>query len=123
MPYVTGVIFWRYWSALRLLVNRDLHQKYRELRLGYLWAILEPFGLSLTMWFVFQILLGGRKFGLQPYYLFLTVAILPWWWFVNGISASTRTCSRHQLDAFVSVRVVTTFAHRGAHSRGSTGRG
>jgi ABC-2 type transport system permease protein len=88
--YVTEVILWQYRSALRLLVNRDLHVKYRTLRLGYLWAILEPLGLSVVMWFVFEVLLGGRKFGLHPYYLFLTVAILPWWWFVNGISACTR---------------------------------
>lgn len=73
-----------------LLVRRDLSQKYRKLRLGYLWAILEPLGMSVTMWFVFEILLGGRKLGQQPYYLFLTVAILPWWWFTSGIASSTR---------------------------------
>jgi ABC-2 type transport system permease protein len=73
-----------------LLARRDLSQKYRRLRLGYLWAILEPLGMSVTLWFVFEILLGGRDLGQQPYYLFLTVAILPWWWFTNGISASTK---------------------------------
>lgn len=81
---------WRYWSALRMLVSRDLHHKYRKFRLGYLWAILEPLGMSVTMWFVFQVLLGGRQLGDQPYYLFLTVAILPWWWFTSGIASSTR---------------------------------
>lgn len=73
-----------------LLVRRDLSQKYRKLRLGYLWAILEPLGMSVTMWFVFEVLLGGRKMGQQPYYLFLTVAVLPWWWFTSGISSSTK---------------------------------
>jgi ABC-2 type transport system permease protein len=82
---------WRTRHSLRLLVSRDVNQKYRKLRLGYLWVILEPLGLSATMWFVFQVLLGGRKMGDQPYYLFLTVAILPWWWFTSGISASTRS--------------------------------
>ena len=90
MPYVTEVLLWRYRSVLRMLVVRDLHVKYRQLRLGYVWAILEPLGMSVTMWFVFEVLLGGKKLGLQPYYLFLTVAILPWWWFVNSISGSTR---------------------------------
>lgn len=90
MPYVTEVTLWRYRSALRMLVSRDLHHKYRKFRLGYLWAILEPLGMSVTMWFVFQVLLGGRRLGDQPYYLFLTVAILPWWWFTSGIAASTR---------------------------------
>lgn len=73
-----------------LLVRRDLSQKYRKLRLGYLWAILEPLGMSVTMWFVFEVLLGGRDMGQQPYYLFLTVAVLPWWWFTSGISSSTK---------------------------------
>jgi ABC-2 type transport system permease protein len=90
MPYVTEVLLWRYRSVLRMLVVRDLHVKYRQLRLGYVWAILEPLGMSVTMWFVFEVLLGGKKLGLQPYYLFLTVAILPWWWFVNSISGCTR---------------------------------
>ncbi len=81
---------WHSRASLRLLVSRDINQKYRKLRLGYLWVILEPLGLSVTMWFVFQVLLGGREMGEQPYYLFLTVAILPWWWFTSGISASTR---------------------------------
>lgn len=81
---------WGHRAALRLLVSRELHQKYRNYRLGYLWAILEPLGMSVTMWFVFQVLLGGRRMGEQPYFLFLTVAILPWWWFTNSISASTK---------------------------------
>lgn len=90
-PYCARVGIWRSRQALFLLVRRDLSQKYRKFKLGYLWAILEPLGMSVTMWFVFEILLGGRDMGQQPYYLFLTVAILPWWWFTSGISASTRS--------------------------------
>lgn len=81
---------WEHRAALRLLVSRDLHRKYRNFRLGYLWSILEPLGMIVTMWFVFDILLGGRRLGEQPYFLFLAVAILPWWWFTKGISAATR---------------------------------
>lgn len=73
-----------------MLVSRDLHRKYRNFRLGYLWSILEPLGMAVTMWFVFEVLLGGRKLGEQPYFLFLAVAILPWWWFTNSIAAATR---------------------------------
>ncbi len=73
-----------------MLVARDLQRKYRNFRLGYLWSILEPLGMTTVLWFVFSVLLGGRKLGEQPYFLFLSVAILPWWWFTKGISASTR---------------------------------
>ena len=73
-----------------MLVARDLQRKYRNFRLGYLWSILEPLGMTTVLWFVFSVLLCGRKRGEQPYFLFLSVAILPWWWFTKGISASTR---------------------------------
>ncbi len=73
-----------------MLVVRDLHKKYTKFRLGYFWTLLEPLGMSMVLWFVFSVLLGARALGLQPYLLFLSVAILPWWWFTQGITASTR---------------------------------
>ena len=74
-----------------MLVVRDLHKKYTRFRLGYFWTLLEPLGMAMVLWFVFWVLLGARALGLQPYLLFLSVAILPWWWFTKGIQASTRT--------------------------------
>jgi len=78
-----------------MLVLRDLQKQYTKFRLGYLWTLLEPLGMSLVMWFVFTQLLGGRKLGLQPYFLFLAVAILPWWWFSKGISGAAKTFRRN----------------------------
>ena len=69
-----------------MLVLRDLQRQYTKFRLGYLWTIIEPLGMSIVLWFVFSMLLGPRKLGLQPYLLFLSVAILPWWWFTKGIA-------------------------------------
>lgn len=77
-----------------MLVLRDLQKQYTKFRLGYLWTLLEPLGMSVVLWFVFSVLLGARALGLQPYLLFLTLAILPWWWFTKGISASTRVFRR-----------------------------
>lgn len=77
-----------------MLVMRDLQKQYTKFRLGYLWTLLEPLGMSLVLWFVFSVLLGARELGLQPYVLFLTLAILPWWWFTKGIAASTRVYRR-----------------------------
>jgi ABC-2 type transport system permease protein len=73
-----------------MLVLRDLQKQYTKFRLGYLWTLLEPLGMSLVLWFVFSVLLGARALGQQPYVLFLSLAILPWWWFTKGIAASTR---------------------------------
>ena len=77
-----------------MLVLRDLQKQYTKFRLGYLWTLLEPLGMSLVLWFVFSVLLGARALGQQPYVLFLSLAILPWWWFTKGISASTRVFRR-----------------------------
>jgi ABC-2 type transport system permease protein len=94
---------WQHRQVLRMLVIRDLQKQYRKYRLGYLWSLLEPLGMSLVLWFVFSVLLGARKLGLQPYMLFLTIAILPWWWFTKGIAASTRVFRRDTGQLMVSL--------------------
>ncbi len=81
---------WENRLALRTLVSRDLQKVYRGFRLGYLWSILEPLGMTVVLWFVFDILLGGRRMGEHPYFLFLSVAVLPWWWFTKGITQTTK---------------------------------
>jgi ABC-2 type transport system permease protein len=78
-----------------MLVQRDLQRRYSKFRLGYLWTLLEPLGMSVVLWFVFSILLGPRGLGLQPYLLFLSLAILPWWWFSKGINASTKVFAKN----------------------------
>ncbi|PQM58882.1 MAG: hypothetical protein CL523_05780 [Actinomycetales bacterium] len=94
-PIVNAVrSIWEHRQVLRMLVLRDLQKKYTRFRLGYLWTLLEPLGMSLVLWLVFSVLLGARALGLQPYLLFLSVAILPWWWFSTGIGASTRIWRR-----------------------------
>lgn len=77
-----------------MLVLRDLQKQYTKFRLGYLWTLLEPLGMSVVLWFVFSVLLGARALGQQPYVLFLSLAILPWWWFTSGIAASTKVFRR-----------------------------
>ncbi len=79
---------------LRMLVLRDLQRQYTKFRLGYLWSLLEPLGMALVLWLVFSVLLGERALGLQPYLLFLSVAILPWWWFLKSVQASTKIFRR-----------------------------
>jgi len=80
--------------VLRMLVLRDLQKTYTKLRLGYLWTLLEPLGMSIVLWLVFSVLLS-RHIGQQPYALFITVGILPWWWFTKGIAQSTRSFKRN----------------------------
>lgn len=86
-----------------MLVLRDLQRQYTKFRLGYLWTIIEPLGMAIVLWFVFTMLLGPRKLGLQPYLLFLTIAILPWWWFTKGIAQMARVFQRNRAQLRVSL--------------------
>lgn len=86
-----------------MLVLRDLQKQYTKFRLGYLWTLLEPLGMALVLWFVFTQLLGGKKLGLQPYFLFIAVGILPWWWFARGVSGAARTFRRNPVLLRMSV--------------------
>lgn len=96
LPYRNGVrTIWEHRQVLRMLVLRDLQKQYTRFRLGYFWTLLEPLGMAVVLWFVFTQLLGGRQLGLQPYFLFLAVAILPWWWFSKGVSGAARTFRRN----------------------------
>lgn len=104
LAYRNGVrVIWKYRQILRMFVSRDLQRQYRTFRLGYLWSILEPAGMTLVMYVVFQYILGARKFGEHPYLLFLAVAITPWWWFTKGIGASTKVFRRGTAPLRISV--------------------
>ena len=86
-----------------MLVQRDLQRQYTRFRLGYLWTILEPLGMSMVLWFVFTVLLGTRKLGEQPYLLFLSIAILPWWWFTRGMASMTQVFQRSRGQLRISL--------------------
>jgi ABC-2 type transport system permease protein len=104
LAYRNGVrIIWEHRQVLRMLVLRDLQKQYTKFRLGYLWTLLEPLGMALVLWFVFTQLLGGQKLGLQPYFLFIAVGILPWWWFSRGVSGAARTFRRNPAILRMSV--------------------
>jgi ABC-2 type transport system permease protein len=63
---------------------------------------MEPLGLSIILWMVFSVLLGPRNLGLQPYLLFLSVAMLPWWWFTKGVNSSVRSFRRNVAQLRIS---------------------
>lgn len=85
-----------------MLVLRDLQKQYTKFRLGYLWTILEPLGMSIVLWLVFSVLLS-RHLGEQPYALFISVAILPWWWFTKGVSQAARSFKKNTNSLAISM--------------------
>jgi len=103
-PIVIVVLtIWEHRQVLRMLVRRDLQRQYTTFRLGYLWTLLEPLGMALVLWFVFSVLLGARDFGLSPYLLFIAAGVLPWWWFLKGMRASTKVLQRSRMELTFSL--------------------
>ncbi len=74
-----------------LLVKRDLRVRYARSVLGYLWSLIEPLANALIYFMLFGfIFVTSVEPGHRPYFLFLLIGLLPWQWFNNSVSDSTR---------------------------------
>lgn len=83
----------RYRHSLWLLTLRDLRVRYSTSVLGYFWSILDPLVMAGIYWFVFTQVFQ-RSVGVEPYIVFLLVALLPWMWFNGAITDCTRAFLR-----------------------------
>ncbi len=76
------------------LVRRDLKGRYKGSVLGFLWTFLNPL-LQLTVYtIVFSIIMRA---GIEQYYLFLFVALVPWLFFSTSLSGGSN-CILAQQD-------------------------
>jgi len=66
------------------LVRKDLRGRYKGSVFGFLWTFINPLLQMLVYSFVFSFVL---RFGIEKYYLFLFVALVPWIFFSTCISA------------------------------------
>lgn len=64
-----------YREMIASLIRRDLRGKYKGSFLGFLWTFVNPLLQLLVYTFVFSIVM---KNGIDKYYLFLFVALVPW---------------------------------------------
>lgn len=74
--------------AFRLAAN-DFKAKYAGSAFGSLWAVAEPAVTVLVYWFVYTVAFGGNAINNIPYYLWLSVGILPWFFVSGGINSVT----------------------------------
>lgn len=82
--------FWRYRDMLYFLTMRDIKLRYRQMVMGIVWAVIQPF---LTM-IVFTVFFGGfAKISSDgiPYPIFSFAALVPWTFFSNGISTASES--------------------------------
>jgi len=65
------------------LVKKDLRGRYKGSVLGFLWTFINPLLQLLVYTFVFSIVLRA---GIEKYYLFLFVALIPWIFFSTAVA-------------------------------------
>jgi len=81
---------WRYRDLFGFLVWRDIKVLYAQTILGFAWAILNP-AIQIV---VFSVIFGRvAKIGTDgvPYILFSTVAIIPWTYMSDAMTAASQS--------------------------------
>ena len=74
------------------LVKRDLRGKYKGSVLGFMWTFVNPLLQLLVYNMVFSIIM---KAGVEKFYLYLFVGLIPWLFFsaaITGGSTSSSSC-------------------------------
>ncbi len=71
-------------DILKVLTYKEWIVKYKGTTLGYIWSIAHPLMLAAVFYLGFKIVM---KVPIKNYTLFLVVALFPWQWFVNSVSA------------------------------------
>ena len=76
------------------LVKRDLKGRYKGSALGFLWTFLNPLFQLAVYTMVFSVIMRA---GIQDYYLFLFVALIPWIFFSTSLTGGA-SCILVQQD-------------------------
>ncbi len=77
---------WQYREMIVSLVKRDLKSRYKGSFLGFLWMFLNPLFQLLIYTIVFSTIM---RMGIEKFYLFLFVALVPWIFFSTCLSSGT----------------------------------
>lgn len=72
-----------YREMIASLVRKDLRGRYKGSVLGFLWTFINPLCQLLIYTIVFSVIL---KSGIDKFYLFLFVALVPWIFFSSSIT-------------------------------------
>ena len=99
-----------YREMIWMLVRRDLRGRYKASALGFLWTFINPL-LQLGVYtIVFSIIMRA---GIEKYYLFLFVALIPWMFMSTSVQGGA-TCILAQKDMVTKIhfpRQVLPIAH------------
>jgi len=77
----------RHRDLLFWLAAKEIKVRYKSPVLGVLWALLVPLLVSLILWVIFTWVMPVPKMR-YPFFLFLIVAMFPWSFFSQSVSAA-----------------------------------
>ncbi|MBQ8165634.1 MAG: ABC transporter permease, partial [Lachnospiraceae bacterium] len=69
---------YEYRTMIASLIKRDLRGRYKGSALGFAWTFLNPLLQLVVYTIVFSVIMRA---GVEDYYLFLFVALIPWIFF------------------------------------------
>lgn len=96
----TIVEIYNYREMIFGLVRRDLRGRYKGSFFGFLWTFINPL-LQLGVYtIVFSVIMRA---GIEKYYLFLFVALIPWIFFSTSVAGGT-TCVLAQKNLVTKIR-------------------
>jgi lipopolysaccharide transport system permease protein len=80
-----------------LLLTLSLHRvrvRYKQSRLGILWAVLQPLAMMLVFALMFTFLRAAPDSGV-PFPLFAYAALVPWTMFASGLTSASGALTSH----------------------------
>jgi lipopolysaccharide transport system permease protein len=81
---------WRFRELLYFLVWRDIKVRYKQTVLGASWAVIQPF-MTMIVFSIFFGGMGGMESDDLPYPIFSYAALVPWYFFSNGVTKSANS--------------------------------
>lgn len=84
---------WQYRQMIFSLVKRELRGRYKGSFLGFLWTFLNPLLQLVVYTIVFSVIMRA---GIEDYYLFLFVALIPWIMFSTSVAGGCSCILNHK---------------------------
>lgn len=101
---------WDYRTMISSLIQRDLRGRYKGSVLGFAWTFLNPLLQLVVYTIVFSAILRA---GIEDYYLFLFVALIPWIFFSASLTggASCIISQKEMIKKIYFPREVLPISH------------
>ena len=78
----------RFWPVVQNMVMQELHVRYQRSFMGFMWTLINPLLMMMTLSLVFSNLLDARGGG-ERYSLFILAGMVPWTFMAGSLSEAT----------------------------------